>query len=139
MPWTAVASRHAELDAQRQALEARLAAMAPPPVLTMHPGVAQAYREAVETLSNVLDRPTADAAAANARNAVRALIRRVTVHPLEGPARYELAIDLELSALLADPRAPLSVNGTREPFSVKTKPSGVSDFHLAKVAGFWVE
>ena len=119
MPWSAVAERHAQLEARKGELQGRLDAMDAPEVLTVHPAAGAKYRAAIELLATALARPHADVT--EAREAFRTIVRRVTVHPLPAYAAYELAIDFDLGDLLAPAVGRLRLNGNPQ------------------VAGFWLE
>ncbi|MBS0412191.1 MAG: zinc ribbon domain-containing protein [Proteobacteria bacterium] len=96
----AVKDRLMALEADRTRLEAELAQQPDDPVVELHPGVAKRYRELVERLELVLASP-ASADAVAAREAFRALIRSVVVTPLEAQCQFDVRIETEMAALLA--------------------------------------
>lgn len=101
-PWSAVAARHGELEARKAQLEAELARLEAPAVTTLHPNAARFYAEAVQALADTLSRPlTADLA--EERERLRALVRRVVIHPLPDHGQYDAEIETELSVLLGSP------------------------------------
>ena len=116
-PWSAVAARHGELVARKAQLEAELERLEAPPVTTLHPNAARLYAEAVASLADTLSRPLT-AELAEEREKLRALVRRVVIHPLPDHGEYDAEIETELSVLLGSPNH-LNEN--------------------PKVAGFWVE
>ena len=89
-------ARSAPLKTRRAELEALLAEVAEPAVLSLHPGVAEANRRMAEQLHAAMDE--ADGAAA--RNAVRSLIDQVVFIPVEGLGKFELEIQGNLARLL---------------------------------------
>ena len=89
-------TRSAPLKARRAELEALLAEAAEPDVLSLHPGVAEAYRRMAEQLRTAMDEVDGEAA----RNAVRSLIEQVVFIPVEGLGKFELEIQGNLARLL---------------------------------------
>ncbi len=79
-----------ELEQRRVALEAEIAASAAPVVPRLHPNLAEVYREEVARLREGLAQ---EDAGPEVREALRALIERVEVHPpaaVDGEPRIEL-------------------------------------------------
>ena len=71
-------ARMAELEAEKAALEARLAAAPEPPKVRLHPNLAGLYREKVAALEQALADPEIKAEAAEI---VRSQIERITLTP----------------------------------------------------------
>ncbi|WP_396595782.1 recombinase family protein [Brevundimonas sp. R86498] len=88
--------RSLPLKARRAELGALLAEVDEPAVLSLHPGVAEAYRRMAEQLREALD----DVDGEDARDAVRALIERVEFIPVEGLGQFDLEIHGNLARLL---------------------------------------
>ena len=84
------------LKARRAELQALLAEAAEPQVLSLHPGVAEAYRRMAEQLREALDAEQGE----EARDAIRALIDTVVFIPAEGLGKFELEIQGNLARLL---------------------------------------
>jgi site-specific DNA recombinase len=94
-PIRALKERLAELEAERTAVEADLAALAPPPT-EFHPNVAENYRRKVADLKAAL--LTADEAnRADAFRVIRELVERIVIRP-RGPYR---PVDIEIHGRLA--------------------------------------
>lgn len=70
-------TRSAPLKARRAELQALLVEVETPSVLSLHPGVAEAYRRMAEQLREALD----DADGSEARNAIRSLIDQIVFVP----------------------------------------------------------
>jgi DNA invertase Pin-like site-specific DNA recombinase len=99
-PWTAVAGRHAELDARRLDLEAQLAGPAARAgVAMLHPSAAREYRRLIEELTAFMDDPTGEAGP-GAQATVRALIHEIRVTPGEGHGQYGVEILGDLAPIL---------------------------------------
>lgn len=86
----------AALDAERKALQARLAAAEGPEVIELHPAAVGLYLAQIERLAETLHAESAEAAAS--RGSVRELIEAVTVHA--GESGQEIEITGRLTALL---------------------------------------
>lgn len=99
MPWSAVAARHAELDARVAEIRRQLDAAPPAPVTILHPSAANLYRRAVENLTATLADPT-DQPTAEAREAIRALVDDVTVKPCETRGKYHVEVMANLAPIL---------------------------------------
>ena len=89
-------ARSAPLKARRAELQALLAEAEEPSILSLHPGVAEAYRRMAEQLREALD----DVDGEEARDVVRQLIERVVFIPVEGLGKFELEIHGNLARLL---------------------------------------
>ena len=89
-------ARSAPLKARRSELEALLAEVAEPAVLSLQPGVAEAYRRMAEDLRAALDEIDGE----EARNAIRSLIDQIVFIPLEGLGKFELESQGNLARLL---------------------------------------
>lgn len=108
MPWSAIAARHAELEAKAGQIRAALAEVPPAPVTILHPSAANLFRLAVEDLTQALDDP-ADTRTARAREGIRALIDDVTVRPCEGRGKYHVEVIANLAPILDPAFATMSV------------------------------
>jgi len=86
-----------ELERQKDQIEARIA-KAPPPLLRIHPNVAEIYRTKIQRLEDALTRPDD---ASEAAEAMRGLIEKIVLTP--GKKRGEVKAELhgELAAILA--------------------------------------
>jgi site-specific DNA recombinase len=89
-------ARSAPLKARRAELEGLLAEAAEPAALSLHPGVAEAYRRMAEQLRAAMDEVDGE----DARDAVRSLIDQVVFIPVEGLGKFELEIQGNLARLL---------------------------------------
>lgn len=99
-PWTAVAARHGELDARRDALEAQLAGPAQGAgIVMLHPSAAREYRRLIEELTSFLDNPDGETGP-EARATVRALIHEIRVTPGQGHGQYDVEIVGDLAPIL---------------------------------------
>lgn len=101
VPWSAIAPRHAELDARRAALEAQLAdhEQETAEILAIPVATAGMYRRLIEDLEAALENP-GDPTMTAGRDAVRRLIDRVRFVPLPGHNAYDLVIEGDLAPLL---------------------------------------
>jgi site-specific DNA recombinase len=89
-------ARSAPLKSRRAELEALLAEAEEPAILSLHPGVAEAYRRMAGQLRAAMDDVDGEAA----RDAVRSLIDQVVFIPVEGLGKFELEIQGNLARLL---------------------------------------
>ena len=89
-------ARSAPLKTRRVELEALLAEVETPTVMSLHPGVAEAYRRMAEHLRQALDNVDGE----DARDAVRSLIDQVVFSRVEGLGKFELEIQGNLARLL---------------------------------------
>lgn len=98
MPWSAVAGRHAELQARADNLKAQLAENASN-VVPLRANASALFKEMVESLSRVMSAGDARRDA-KAREAVRSLFDQVRFHPGEGKGKYELEILADLAPVI---------------------------------------
>jgi site-specific DNA recombinase len=89
-------SRMEELEAEKAALEERLASAPEAPVVRLHPNLAQVYREKVATLETALADPAIKDEAAEI---IRSLIERITLTPRED-GTLEVLLHGELARIL---------------------------------------
>ena len=89
-------ARMAELEAEKAALEERLAAAPELPKVRLHPNLAGMYRQKVAALAEALADP---AIKAEAMEVVRSQIERITLTPGEG-GELELALQGDLARIL---------------------------------------
>lgn len=85
--------------AERQQLEEQIGDSDAARVITLHPSFAEAYRGAVEALTDHLAGDEEDVRAA--RNAIRALIDRVVLTPRENGRGMDIDLDGRLHAMMA--------------------------------------
>ncbi|WP_310017639.1 recombinase family protein [Croceicoccus sp. BE223] len=95
-----VVQRLRDLRAERDAIAETVADADVARVVTLHPAAAEAYRKAVEDLTATLTDDTPDTMR-QARNALRALIDRVTLTPKEEGRGMHIDIDGRLAILTA--------------------------------------
>ncbi|WP_372399057.1 recombinase family protein [Azospirillum sp. HJ39] len=96
-------ARLTELESERMRLERDLAeCKADDNVVTLHPSAAQGYRQEVEILERALE--AGDAERAEAMAALRQMIDRVEVRPLNGRGQYELRLVGVVAEMLNLPR-----------------------------------
>jgi site-specific DNA recombinase len=93
-----VSQRIAELEAEREAAEARLATLTLPEVIELHPRAAERYRQKVEDIQAAL--MAGDAASFEAVALVRDLVQSVRVVPTARKEPVGLEIAGDLAALL---------------------------------------
>lgn len=97
-PSRALRDRLAALEAERDEIEAEIAAVAPPAV-EFHPNAANAYGDKVRNLKRALAESDEDSRAA-ANEAIREIVEKVVIHP-RGPYKpVEIEIYGQLAALL---------------------------------------
>jgi len=97
-PSRALRDRLAALEAERDEIEAEIAAVAPPAV-EFHPNAANAYGDKVRNLKKALAESDEDSRAA-ANEAIREIVEKVVIHP-RGPYKpVEVEIYGQLAALL---------------------------------------
>jgi site-specific DNA recombinase len=89
-------ARSAPLKVRRAELQALLAEVAEPAVLSLHPGVVEAYRRMAEQLREAMDGADGEPA----REAIRSLIEKVVFIPVEGLGKFDLEIQGNLARLL---------------------------------------
>jgi site-specific DNA recombinase len=87
------------LEIRRAELEGRLSAAPSPPVVALHPRMADHYRAVVASLERVLDRSDSEAVM-EARDLVRRLIETVVVTPLPERGRFSLTVKGKIAALV---------------------------------------
>ncbi|WP_333897533.1 recombinase family protein [Brevundimonas aurantiaca] len=95
----AVRDRLDLLEIRRAELEGRLSAAPSPPVVALHPRLADHYRAVVASLERVLDRSDSEAVM-EARDLVRRLIETVVVTPLPERGRFSLTVQGKIAALV---------------------------------------
>lgn len=98
-PWSALAERHATLEARRAALAQQIAAAPIAEVIEMPSAAAGKFRRELAGLSAALDNPD-DLEGREARETLRALIGEVRFTPAEGRGQFELALHGGLDPLL---------------------------------------
>lgn len=89
--------RLAALEAERDEIEAEIAAVAPPAV-EFHPNAANAYRDKVRSLKKTLAEADEDSRLAN--EAIREIVEKVVIHPRGRYKPIEIEIYGQLAALL---------------------------------------
>jgi site-specific DNA recombinase len=99
MPWRLVEARHGQLERRRAELQAALQAAPAAEVVRLHPGFAEAYRKLLDRLQPALD-GDASAATAEARDALRRIVRAVWVIKQPGHGAYCLEVEVEAGVLL---------------------------------------
>lgn len=97
-PSRALRDRLAALEAERDEIEAEIAAVAPPAV-EFHPNAANAYRDKVRNLKRALAESDEDSRLA-AHEAIREIVEKVVVHPRGAYKPVEIDIYGQLAALL---------------------------------------
>ncbi len=100
-PAARINDRLAQLEARQKQLEAELATSEAPPPVRLHPSMAETYRTRVADLVRALEEPDRSG---EARDALRALIDKVVLTPVEGAGKRPLPrIDLHgaLAEILA--------------------------------------
>lgn len=85
------------LQGERQALEAELAELADPTVITIHPDLPAQFRERVEDLQAALN---AEATRLEAIAILRSLVDRIVIHPGERQRQFTLELQGALAAIL---------------------------------------
>ena len=84
------------LKSRRDELQDLLAEVGEPSVISLHPGMAEAYRQMALQLQSALEADDGE----EARDAVRALIDKVVFIPLPGLGKFDLEIQGNLARLL---------------------------------------
>ena len=87
------------LETRRRELEAELAASPAPPIVALHPRMADHYRAVVASLERALERSDSEAAL-EARDLVRKLIETVVVTPLPERGKFALTVQGKIAALV---------------------------------------
>lgn len=96
VPAAVIGPRMAEAHAEAAAITARLAAMALPKVVSLHPKAIEHYLRAVDDLAAALKRGTPH----EAFEPIRALIHAITVQPRQKSEPVQFAVKGNLAALL---------------------------------------
>jgi site-specific DNA recombinase len=97
-PSCALQDRLTKLEAERDEIEAMIAAAAPP-VVEFHPKAGDAYRDKVRDLKKALAEADEDNRAA-ANDCIRQIVEKVVIHPKEAYKPVEIEIHGQLAALL---------------------------------------
>lgn len=97
-PSRALRDRLAKLEAERDEIEAMIAAVAPP-VVEFHPKAGDAYRDKVRDLKKALAEADEDNRAA-ANDCIRQIVEKVVIHPRGAYKPVEIEIYGQLAALL---------------------------------------
>lgn len=97
-PSRALRGRLAALDAERDEIEAEIAAVAPPAVV-FHPHAANAYRDKVRNLKRALAESDEDSRK-EANEAIREIVEKVVIHSRGAYKPVEVEIYGQLAALL---------------------------------------
>lgn len=74
-------------------------------VIALHPGVAEAYRQSVTQLTQMLTGDATDQR--QAREALRSLVNQVILTPIEGGRGMSIELEGRLAALIEGPKAPI--------------------------------
>ena len=120
---SALKDRLTRLDQQKAEATALLATAAPKPQIRLHPNLSALYKAKLEQLGTALNDPTI---AAGAGDAVRNLVERIVLTPLEGALKAELFGDLARLIAFAEGKE----RKTNDP-----GPAGGSGSLLSVVAG----
>jgi site-specific DNA recombinase len=97
-PSRALQDRLTKLEAERDEIEAMIAAVAPP-VVEFHPKAGDAYRDKVRDLKKALAEADEDNRAA-ANDCIRQIVEKVVIHPKGAYKPVEIEIHGQLAALL---------------------------------------